>query len=220
MRMAFGLVSLLISCLIVAMLWAHYTAQVAHVNKEIQPQVAQIAGRNADLTPASDSISLSSVEKADHTLAGLKVESIQPACAFEDFYGLQKGDVVRQIGPQGVGDSGTIDSVESGKDFLVDALEHKFDLTIERDGKTLHLPADKNAGEAQKPAAANATPGQANPATPANANPSNPTAAANPAPATNTPPVVSNPPRNASAAGLDIVNQLKERENQTEKQQQ
>src|SRR5579862_3318289 len=119
MRAAFGLVSVLIACLLLAWIWATHTQQVAHTAKEIQPQVAQISGRNADLTPAADSITLSGVEKADHTLSGLKVDSLIPACAFEDFYGLQAGDVIQQIGPQQVG-SGTIDSVDSGKDFMVD----------------------------------------------------------------------------------------------------
>jgi hypothetical protein len=190
MRAAFGLASVLVTALLVAWLWATYTAPVANINKKLQPQVAQMAGRNSDQTPAADSITLSSVERQPGMLSGLKVDSIIQGSAFEQFYGLQQGDIVKEVGPLAVG-SGTIDSVESGKDMMVDALENKRDLMVDRGGQQIHLPAQRDT-----------------PVTPAAANP---TAAAQ-SPAATTPPsapvAAPPPPRNAQGQTLDLLNKI------------
>jgi hypothetical protein len=200
MRGAFGLASVLVTALLVAWLWAEHTAQVASTAKKIKPEVSQMAGRNVDQTPAADSITLSSVENQPGTLSGLKVDSIIQGCAFEQFYGLQQGDVIKEVGPFTVG-STTIDTVESGKDMMVDALENKRDLLVDRGGQQIHLPAQRDT-----------------PATPAAANP---TAAQTP-PAGTTPPsspvTAPPPPRNAQGQTLDLLNKIGAREKNQDQQ--
>src|SRR5882672_3012139 len=97
MRAMFGLVSLLICGLIVAWLWADHTQTVARVNRSVQPQVQQLAGKSADGTPAIRSATFAAIER-NGAIKALRVTTIDPTGGLADYWGLQPNDEIVRIG--------------------------------------------------------------------------------------------------------------------------
>lgn len=158
MRAMFGLVSILIAGLIVAWLWADHTQTVARVNRSVQPQVQQLAGKSADGTPAIKSATFVAVEK-NGALKALRVTSIDPAGALADYWGLQPNDEILRIGQFNMGDI-AMDDFESARNWVVEGMQRKMDMSVNRGGAMITLPADRNA--------------PVSPAMPGGAQPSNP----------------------------------------------
>ena len=144
MRGAFGLVSILVCGLIVAYVWSSNTQSISKVNKTVRPQVQQMAGQNADGTRAIDSAKFAAVESAG-ALKGIRVTSIDPTGALSSYWGLMTNDVVQRIGPFTVGDSSIAD-LDTAREWVVEGMQRKMEMTVDRGGQTLTLPAQRSTG--------------------------------------------------------------------------
>ena len=142
MNGAFGLVGLLVAGLILAYVWADHTQTVSKVNKTVQPQLKQLAGQSPDGTPAVKSAKYAAVE-ANGVLKGLKITAIDPTGGLFVYWGLQPNDIVQRIGPFTVGDS-TIPDLETARDWVVEGMQRKMDMSVDRGGTIITLPADRN----------------------------------------------------------------------------
>jgi hypothetical protein len=147
-----GLLALLVVLAIILVLFAQHTSQVASVNKEVRPQVEQIAGVDESGKPVTHTYTLQAVNENGH-LKGLKVVQLAPSSPMRKFYGLQEGDIITEASPQG----GVMMSVKDNdastmRDYVAAGYQAKQPLLVLRDGKQLTLPqtnAEKNA--AKKP---------------------------------------------------------------------
>jgi C-terminal processing protease CtpA/Prc len=154
MRMAFGIAAFLV-CIgvivwIMSAIWLPSAKQSLDVKKRVEPQVQQMAGRDAATgRPVSESIKLAA-DKSGGRTNGFIVTSIVEDGALAKFYGLKRGDSIVEIGPQTAKE---IDQVDAAKDFLTDAFQRQSEIVVIRDGTKLTLPAKPAAG-APKPAPA------------------------------------------------------------------
>ncbi|MEM6315467.1 MAG: hypothetical protein AAF743_15375, partial [Planctomycetota bacterium] len=132
MRILFGLVGLLITVAIIALIMvgpigpggASYLGTVAKTNKDKRAQVQQFSGKTADGTRANTFVTLA--EQSD----GFKVTGLTGG-PFVTVYGLAPGDVIVRIGPQDV--PGYIISSETDvRNFLDDAFARQLSITVRR----------------------------------------------------------------------------------------
>ena len=142
MRGAFGLVSILIGGLIVAYLWSQDVSSVSKANKAVRPQLNQLAGKSSDGTPAFKSAVFVAVEK-NAALKGLKIQSIDRTGGLFEYFGLIPNDTILRVGPFVMGDT-TLSDFESARDMVVDAMQRKMDIVVNRGGTEITLPAQRN----------------------------------------------------------------------------
>src|SRR3954454_1056711 len=95
-----GLLALLVVLAIILILFSQHTAQVASVNKEVRPQVEQIAGVDESGKPVKDTYTLQTVNENGH-LKGLKVVQLAPSSPMRKFYGLEQNDLILEASPGG-----------------------------------------------------------------------------------------------------------------------
>jgi len=138
MRMAFGLVSLLVVIAIILVAFSMYTAPVAKQGKKTQDQARQIAGRDEEGNNATDSITLQEQESGGKT-TGILVADVKPGGAMEKHFGFQKGDVILQIGPLTAKDN--FASAGEAKDFLLDAFQRGNTVVVMRGWDQVTLPS-------------------------------------------------------------------------------
>jgi len=184
MRAAFGLVSLLVVLGIVMLLFKVYEAPAIKTGTKMREQAREIAGRDEDNAPVTDAITLDAQDR-NGRMEGAVVTDITAGSAIEKKYGLQKGDVILEMGPLAVKDH--MSSAGEAKDFLLDAYEKSQPVVVLRGFDRLTLPmeaparnaaasaappravapgqaaADASAPAGQAPAAAQATPQQKKP---------------------------------------------------------
>lgn len=159
MRMAFGLVSVLVAIGVIVWIISAVEApsmqQAANVQKNVRPKVEQIAGKDsATGEDARQSIKLD-IQGRNGKMVGVLVTAITPGGAFEKYFGLQRGDVVTQIAPAGgafmpVADMST---PAEAKDQLLSAYQNSQQIVVMRGEQKLTLPATPTASPAA-PAAA------------------------------------------------------------------
>jgi cell division septation protein DedD len=92
------------------------------------------------------------------------VSDVTANSAIQQRYGLQKGDVILQIGPLSVRDN--MSSADEAKDFLLDAYQKNQDLVVLRGWDKLTLPMPEGAAPAVAAAPAPADSASSAPATP------------------------------------------------------
>lgn len=138
MRMAFGLVSLLVVIAIILVAFSMYTAPVAKQGKKTQDQARQIAGRDEEGNNATDSITLQEQESGGKT-TGILVADVKPGGVMEKHFGFQKGDVILQIGPLTAKDN--FASAGEAKDFLLDAYQRGNNVVVMRGWDQVTLPS-------------------------------------------------------------------------------
>src|SRR2546423_348138 len=97
MRMAFGLIGVLVTIGVVVWLMSAFylphTQTVLKAQKDITPQVEQISGHTRDGVKASDTITLDG-ENSGGRFNSVVVTSIVPGGAMQSYFGLQKGDSI------------------------------------------------------------------------------------------------------------------------------
>ena len=142
MRGMFGFVSLLVGALIIAYIWAVDTKTVSTVNKQVQPQVQKMAGKNFDGTSALHSIVLAPFPP-NGTMKGATVTSIDPASSILEYWGLLPGDVILTIGEFQVGDS-IISDLDTAREWVVEGMQRQKIMTVDRGGTKITLPAERN----------------------------------------------------------------------------
>ena len=182
MRMVVGLVGILVVIGVIVMIMHAVELpsmqQAAHVQKEVKPQVQQMAGQDVDGTDARKTIKLDS-ETSGGKMTSVLVTDITAGGAMERYFGLKKDDSIVAISMGGgvmqpVKDMG---SPAEAKDALLTAMQQGQQVEVVRDGQKLTLPT--NPGLGPKAGAAAAAPAAAPAATPAT--PATPAAPAKPA---------------------------------------
>src|SRR4051794_13420970 len=151
MRMAFGLVSLLVVLAIILLLFSVYEAPMLKQTKSTRQQAQQIAGRDEDNAPVTDSITLDGQDR-NGRMEGAVVTSIVPGSTIETHYGLQPGDVILEMGQLTVRDY--MSSADEAKDFLLKAYQENRPVVVMRGPARMTLPMEK----AMRNAAASAVP--------------------------------------------------------------
>ena len=150
MRMAFGLVGLLVTLAIILMLFKTQ-APALKAGKKAQDQARQMVGRDEDGNRVTDAVTLDARDRAGK-MESVVVSDITPNSAIQQRYGLQKGDVIIQMGDLNVRDN--MSSPEEAKDFLLKAYQDNREVVVIRGWDKLTLPM--GPGAAPAPANANA----------------------------------------------------------------
>src|SRR3954447_22221854 len=120
MRMAFGLVSLLVVLAIILLLFSVYEAPMLKQTKSTRQQAQQIAGRDEDNAPVTDAITLDAKDR-NGRMEGAVVTDVVAGSAIQVKYGLQKGDVILELGDLTVKEY--MSSPGEAKDFLLKACQ-------------------------------------------------------------------------------------------------
>lgn len=167
MRMAFGLLSLLIVVAIIMYVFSITAIPTARVGKDAAKQARQISGHDDDGTPADRTITLDA-DMRGSKFQDLVVTSVKPGGAMDRFYGLKPGDKIIAIGGA---DITTIsnDDFEMAKAMLLqEGYEKSNPVTVIRNGQRMQLPLPPDADAAT--ATTNAPPTSAAPAGVGNSN--------------------------------------------------
>ncbi len=156
MRMAFGLVGLLVTIAIIAVLWSKSAKTSVDTYEKVQPIVSQIAGRDANGNNIETTYADFPDLRSDGKLQDLQITQLAPDSPLAQYFGLQKNDVViAGIDGHGVRtDLNGLDDERAGKDAIWDAYTQSGQLIVQRGDKTLTLPAPKNAANPNPMAAA------------------------------------------------------------------
>jgi hypothetical protein len=137
MRMALGLVSLLVVLGIVMLLFNFYQAPMLKQGKTMRDDAQQLAGRDENNEPVHHAVTLDAQDRAGKMEAAV-VTGITAGSTLETHYGLQKGDVIVELGQVTV--KGNIHSADEAKDFLLYAYQRNEPVVVLRGGERLSLP--------------------------------------------------------------------------------
>ncbi len=97
MRMGFGLVSILVVLAIVLIWFKNTQVPVIERGQEAKKEATQLSGRGPDELPASQSVKLEPQMK-NNQIESLLVTDVTPGGALDQYFGLQKGDVIVKVG--------------------------------------------------------------------------------------------------------------------------
>ena len=142
MRAFFGLIGILVTIGVIAMIWAYavlpYNTIVIQKGQAAQQQAQQIAGFDELGGRVTQHVSFEPIYVGGK-LRSLRVTRIQPGSSYGDYYGLAVDDVIEEIGPQTVRDIG-----EDGmaRDLAYEAYQRQWDLVVVRSGQRFVLPRD------------------------------------------------------------------------------
>ena len=143
MRVAFGLVSLLVVLAIILLVFSMYEAPVLKRGKTAMDDARQLAGRDEDNLPVTHAITLDGKSRNGQMTAAV-VTSITPGSTLEKVYGLQVGDEIVQLGQLTVKDY--MSSPDEAKDFLLTSFQKNEPVIVVRGGERLSLPLDPAVG--------------------------------------------------------------------------
>ena len=145
MRVAFGLVSLLVVLAIILLVFNFYSAPMLKQSKSTRDEARQIAGRDEDNAPVTDAVVLSERDRNGQMDAAV-VTNIVPGSTLQTHYGLQAGDVILTMGQLSV--KGNMSSADEAKDYLLYAYQRNEPVVVMRGGRQLTLPVDPAASVA------------------------------------------------------------------------
>lgn len=156
MRMAFGLVGLLVTIAIIAVLWSKSAKTSVDTYQKVQPIVSQIAGRDANGNNIEATYADFPDMRSDGKLQDLQITQLAPDSPLAQYFGLQKDDVViAGIDGHGVRtDLNGLNDERDGKDAIWDAYTQSGQLIVQRGDQTLTLPAPKTPAPVNPMAAA------------------------------------------------------------------
>ncbi|MBA3272326.1 MAG: hypothetical protein H0T11_00440 [Chthoniobacterales bacterium] len=151
MRIAFGLVGMLVTIGVIVMVMSMYltkSSQDIKVGNKAREQVKQIGARSEDHTPAMDSFTTDAIMTGGK-LDNLLVTAVVTGGAADKYFGLKKGDAIVEISVAGslmrVSDVASHDA-ELAKASIVDAFSKSQQIVVVRDGKEITLPATAAPG--------------------------------------------------------------------------
>lgn len=162
MRMALGLAALLVCIGVIVWIMSAVTLPgtkaALDVQKEVKPKVEQIAGQNAD-GRAVDTIKVDA-ESRSGKMTSLLVTDITAGGVMEAYFGLQRGDSIVEIAPQGGAFQAVRDmsSPAEAKDYLTQAYQNSQQIVVMRGGQKLTLPAADAAAPKPPAGAGTGTP--------------------------------------------------------------
>jgi hypothetical protein len=165
MRAAFGLVSLLVTLGIIALLMRVYVLPIAAqgTGKEgtLRAQAQQIAGVDSDGVRVQDSINLEPTSDASGKFAGEYVRSVYVGGPMDAFFGVVAGDRIVGVVVNGVQEMARDASDQAMFEAQVmEARGRNGQLLVERGGKRITLPDERaTPAPATKPIPMVAPPG-------------------------------------------------------------
>jgi hypothetical protein len=177
MRAVAGLVGILITIGVIVIIM-HYVElpsmqQAGQVQKNVKPQVQQVAGQGVDGRDARETIKLAP-ETAGGQMTSALVTDITPGGAMERYFGLKKDDSIVSISMGGgvMQPVKQMGSASEAKDALLTAYENGQQIEVVRGDQHLTLPANPGLGPkfgaaaqpAKSPASPAASPGAKAPA--------------------------------------------------------
>ena len=174
MKMAFGLVSLLVTIGIIALLMSNVSIPLIQAGNETRKDAQQIAGLDPTGMPAHEFFKVSEVRPSGGRFEGIQVTSVDPRGALPKYYGLMVGDVI--VGSNGMKfEDVSMTDAPSAKNWVLDSYQKQWDLNVIRNGQKITLVAAKIAipGQVGGGAGANANSGAGAPPAPAPAAPAN-----------------------------------------------
>lgn len=148
MRAMFGLVGILVTIGVLAMVWSYNTLPTVQQGQVARSQVEQIAGIDQSGARVTQTVVFRPIT-AQGKLMYLMVQWIRPSSSYGDFYGIVPGDIIETIGPQNVRDIG--DEVLA-KSLAYEAYQRQWDLVVIRNNKRFVLPRDSAVASGQLPA--------------------------------------------------------------------
>ena len=136
MRMAFGLVGLLVTLGVIIMIMHSYTLPAAQQAIKTKQRVQNQFGSNSPegMEDAQNSIVLDDAMRGSH-FDGLLVKGITPGGPMSTAFGLLPGDKITAIGPISLRDNDS----ETAKALLFEAKLRTFPLTVLRNGAEIQL---------------------------------------------------------------------------------
>ena len=146
MRMAFGLIGLLVTVGVIVWILAAvelpHTQAVSNANKRVKPAVQEITGHDENGEDARDSIKLDA-ETSGGKINSVLVTSITPGGAMEKHFGLKRNDSIVEIGIGGgvMQPVKELTSADEAKDALLTAYQSAQQIVVVRDEKKITLPA-------------------------------------------------------------------------------
>jgi hypothetical protein len=152
MRMAFGLVGVLVALGVLVLLMNMQLDSVqtsVKARDSAKEQINAISGKDAEGVPFSETLKLQPDPEIGKLL-GLRVTKVDPANPMAVHYGLIDDDLIVEIGPQRVKDIG--DS-ELAIPLVMESKARNWDLVVVRGGQEIKLPQAKAGGAPPAPAA-------------------------------------------------------------------
>src|SRR5690606_13452401 len=101
MRVAFGLVSILVVVAIIVVLFSMTSLETARQGKQTQDVLRPLTGKDDEGRPVMESVSLSPVSSPSGRTNALLVTSIVGGGAMEKYFGLKANDQIIEVGTQG-----------------------------------------------------------------------------------------------------------------------
>jgi hypothetical protein len=145
MRMAFGLVSLLITLGVIVMILHYailpYNKVVIQKGQTARQEAEQMAG-SMDGMRTTESIKLEPQSSGDGKPVSLLVTSIVKGGPMEVYFGLQRNDTITEINGLKVKDQ---NDGELSAAMALEAYQRRQTLTVVRDGQTIVLPQAQRA---------------------------------------------------------------------------
>ena len=142
MRMAFGLISLLVVIAIILVVFAKTEAPTIKTGEKAQDAARQISGHGEDGGDAMGSFQTQGKIR-NGNLDSLTVTSVRPGGALSD-YGLKTGDEILQVGDTKLGLLSNNDPELAKAMVAQEGFSKNKPIIVRRNGKELSLPADKN----------------------------------------------------------------------------
>lgn len=138
----FSLVGLLVVVAIIVLLQSQSAGPTLKAGKQARQQAEVVSGRGPDGLPAAQSVKLEPKTKDGKTTT-LAVTDVVAGGALDQFYGLQKGDEIVQIGDLRVPDWG---GDELAMSMVYEAAQRQFKLVVLRNGQNVTLEPKGAAG--------------------------------------------------------------------------
>jgi hypothetical protein len=139
----FGLIGLLVVVGIIIFWFSQTQIPIAKKGKETQDVARQIAGRDEDGRPATDSITAEGNLK-NGKMTALVVKTVDAGGAMEQQYGLKAGDEIVQVAEQPVDLFNGDEALAKGQ--LLEAYKAGKPIIVKRGDETVTLNAKKSPG--------------------------------------------------------------------------
>lgn len=165
MRMAFGLVSILVTIGVIAWIWHEVEGPDIKASldaqKQVDPEIKQWSGLDADGRHVEETFKVFADLRDDNKLQDLQVTQVSPGSTLDVKYGLKPNDVITAVVDASTlrTDMNGLDNEQAGMDAIRDAYAGGGQIVVVRGDHTLTLPLPK-AAPSQTPPAAALTPQQ------------------------------------------------------------
>jgi hypothetical protein len=153
MRMAFGLVGILVTLGVIAWIWHSIEGPdiqaSLEVKKKVEPEVRQWSGLDADGRDVEKTFKVFADSRDDGKLLDLQVTQVSPGSAMDIKYGLKMNDVILAAIDVSTlrTDMNGLDNEQAGMDAIRDAFTGGGQLVVQRGDQKLTLPLPKNAAQ-------------------------------------------------------------------------